>query len=787
MQHAVKQDSGAAGEVAARSPRSVKREGVIAAGFLVITALFYAPLLFGVRTFPDGDFVHHFFPFSLFQHQALAATQLPVWNPFTYGGHPFLADVQAAVFYPLSNLIYLLTLPVTDAAARFYWLEVEAALHTALAGWFAYLWMRDLTGSRWAGLVGGVSFGLSGYVTGYAPLQLAVLRTAIWLPLLWWCMGRGWQQPRQWRWWGGSVFALSAAFLGGHSQSFLLISYATAAWTLCLAFGVRPRRVAAIVGTMVVVVAAVGLTAAQWLPSLEFVRYSVRANVDYAFVSGGLGWADFWQLLLPAALTQYSPLYIGVVGGVLVGVALVTGRDRSLNDLACAQSTLLPRRVGIFFCLGVVVFALLAALGGNGPLYPLIYRIAPGWSWFRGQERAAFLVAVALSGLAAYGMAALPHLGVVARRRATFLAAAFVVAGVYAFGLLWQLPGATAIHHAQYLLVAGITLLLALVTVLLVALPGLSAQRLAWVVALAVVNLVWANGGVNQLPGTPTDRVRVAPEVLALTAAVNERLSAANGLPGRVYNEYRAYDDYGMRAQVEDVWGSSPLRVATYAALFEQFPLDRMWRLLGVEHVLTWRRELFGPSEVLAEFTQRTDTTYLHRLPQANPRAWLVTQVSVVDDDTTWQHLADHQFDLDERGLVGAEYADFAPSEATVTPSATVTLTAIGPATLDVRVQSASDGLLIVSETWLPGWTVAAPTCGTATCPFTDGAGRSYFLPMRANLALVGVWLPAGANSFTLRYDPPTVRWGLWISGGTLSVLVLLALWHVARRPAAAA
>src|SRR5690606_16367597 len=132
----------------------------------------------------DGDFTHHFFPFSVYQHQQLAAGKLAVWNPFAYGGHPFLADVQAAIFYPISNLILFLTLPVTDEAARLYWLHVEAVLHTTLAGWFAYLWLRDLTTSRWGGVIGGLCFALSGYITGYAPLQLAVLRTAVWLPLV---------------------------------------------------------------------------------------------------------------------------------------------------------------------------------------------------------------------------------------------------------------------------------------------------------------------------------------------------------------------------------------------------------------------------------------------------------------------------------------------------------------------------------------------------------------------------------------------------------------------------
>jgi hypothetical protein len=748
--------------------------------FCLLAALFYSPVLAGLRAFPDGDFTHHFFPFSLFQHQSLAAGRLPVWNPYTYGGHPFLADVQAAVYYPLSNFILLLTLPVTDAAARFYWLQVEAVLHTALAGWFAYLWTRDLTGSRWGGLIGGITCALSGYVTGYAPLQLAVLRTASWLPLLWWCLGRAWQSPHQWRWWVGSIASVSASFLAGHSQTFLFLAYATAAWVICLALAHRPIKFDVIVGTLIVAVVALGLTAAQWLPSVEFVRLSVRANVDYTFVSGGLPLRDLWQLLLPGVLTQYSPLYIGGVGVVLGVVAVygATAQTRLLQNETVP--ILLPKRAGIYFCLGLVVFALLAALGGNGPLYPLLYRVAPAWAWFRGQERAAFLVMVGLSGLAAYGMALLSTLSPQARRRAGLLAGAVVVAAVYAFGLLFQLPGRTVMDHAGYLLTGGMTLFFGLATALLVSLPGWSRQRGAWIVGLATVNLIWANLATNQVAGTPMERVRLTPEVSAVMEAVAARPDAAGpnkGLPGRVYNEYRVYDDYGMRVQVEDVWGSSPLRVARYAALFENFPLDRMWRLLGVEHVLTWRRELFGPSTLLAEFPQSTDTTYLHRLPAANPRTWLVPQVVVADDETTWELLADHQFDLAQRALLGPENEGFAERVDTPSAPATVAMARRAPDEFHVSVTSEQDGLLMVSETWLPGWEVVNQRCSGGECPTQDAQERPYFTPVRSDLTLVGIWVPAGAVEFDLRYRPLSVRMGLWISGGTLLLLLGTILW----------
>jgi signal transduction histidine kinase len=207
-----------------------------------LALIFYAPLLLGWRTFPDGDFTHHFLPFSLFQQSEwLAGRFLPVWNPYTYSGHPFLADVQSAVFYPLGDLLLLITLPFSSPGARLYFLQLEAVIHVALAGFFTFLLVRELSGSRRSALLSGVLFAFSGYLTGYPPLQLAILRTVIWLPLILWLLTRAFADPRRWRLWIGAILAYAVALLAGHPQSFLHVSYAVLAWILFLFLSQRSR------------------------------------------------------------------------------------------------------------------------------------------------------------------------------------------------------------------------------------------------------------------------------------------------------------------------------------------------------------------------------------------------------------------------------------------------------------------------------------------------------------------------------------------------------------------
>jgi hypothetical protein len=745
---------------------------------VALALVFYAPILSGGWTFPHGDFTHHFFAFALHQAEALRAGTLPIWNAHTFSGHPFLADVQAAVYYPVSNALLALTIPVTDPAWRFYLLQVEAVVHTALGGVFMALLLRDLSGSRVGALLGATVFAFSGYLTGYPPLQLAVLRSAIWLPLTFWCLLRAWQAPRAVGWWVGAGAAIAAAFLAGHTQTYLLQVYAVAGWVLLLAVG-RGRKglggiASAMVGLVAALATAAGLTAAQWLPSVEFWRLSVRASMDLAEAGTGFPLRDTWQILLPGVLTHYSPLYIGVVGVVCAigaGIWAAFAKSTRLDHRGAgwAATPIVPWRVGVAYFGLLALLALLASYGANGFLYPLLYRLAPGWDLFRGQERAAYLATFGLAALAGYGAAVAPGVPPIWRRRAAVVTGTLVVGGVYAFGMLLQLPGRTAIGPTEYLVIAASTMVLGLAAALLLWLPGWSRRRGALLVALAAVNLLWANMGVNFDRSTPGQKVQLAPELVGLADAVAAG-AGAQGLPGRVYNEYRVDGDYGMRLGVEDVWGSSPLRVARYARLFDEFPLDRMWLLLGVEHVLTWRRELFGPSTLLGEYPQASDTTYLHRLPGMPVRGRLVHDLVEADDETAVRLLADHQFDITKQAIVGPEVRVASGSGARGT--ARIVLRRLAANRLGVDLASEHGGLLVLSEVWMPGWEVKALRCDDTVPECMPGKqAGDLFKPVRADLTLVGIPVPAGAVAFELTYAPRSVVWGFWISALALAAV----------------
>lgn len=733
-------------------------------GYLALAFFFYLPHVIGLVRFPDGDFTEHFVPFAYFLAESVRSGYFPVWNPYTYGGHPFLADVQAAVFYPPQLAIVLLTLPWNTPGVRAYTLELEVVLHTALAGFGVYLLVRSLLRDPHAAFIAGVIFAFSGFLTGYPPLQTAVLRTAVWLPYACWGVFEAWE-GKAWGWWAAAA-AVALAFFGGHPQTFLFLAYITAAWLLVLGWLRQERRLAWIGGAASLLAVTLGLTAAQWLPSLEFMRYSVRAHLTYEEAAGGFPIRDTWQFLFPNVLTLYSPLYVGIAGLGLAFVALVGGLRRGPKARPWA---LKPQQGIVFYALVGLVF-LLTSYGKHGFLYPVAYRYLPGWNLFRGQERAAYGVAFALSVLAGYGSALLSTWPALWRRRFALstVAAVALAMGVFT-ATVRDLPTQAVVRSA------GLTLLLAV---------GFAAVLWRWgrlapwaLLGLVLLDLFLVNAQHNRVPGAAWSVDLVPPEAERIQQALRGPRPTLQRMPGRVHNEYRIYADYGMIAGVEELWGSSPLRLARFDRLFRDFPQSRLWDLFGVEYVLTWRREMFEPAVLVGQFpgdrTPDHAPSYLHRLLTPNPRARVVARVEVADDDTTWQKLADFSVNLDEVAFVSPEFASVVeaiPENGKGRP--VWDWQRLAPNRLSVRVDTPTGGFLVVAENWLPGWRARAQG--------PDGTVRE--LPVvRANLTLIGVVVPAGAWTVEFTYWPDSVRVGLFVSA--FSLLVWLAWgWHTWRR-----
>lgn len=415
----------------ARRARPGLLHGTAGLVLLLFVLALYARLLFTNRVLASGDILHYFYPYREMAAAALRDGHIPLWNPYIFLGAPFLANIQAAVLYPLHWLLSWLS--VTQ---QIYW---SAALHTWLLGLGGYFLVRRRHGSFWSALTAGLVLAGSGFYGGLMG-HINQMNGAAWLP------------------W--SILALDAVHAGGHSflrrvvRSVVLLAAVTALMVLAghvqtvyinLAGlglwavwpGVRAlarRRYHTGAGIAVVRVGvyaggvALGLliSGAQLLPTVELMGLGLR--------SGGLSYAEassfsLRPLLLPwTLLPSYGLVDLSVVFGTLGYTEFVAyvGLPATVLALLGAWRGRGPLRRGGL----MLVFAgLFLAAGRWNPFYFVLYSLVPGFDLFRAPARWMMLYTLGMALLAAAGLAwllARPRLQMRAGLRLTPLLVALV-------------------------------------------------------------------------------------------------------------------------------------------------------------------------------------------------------------------------------------------------------------------------------------------------------------------------------------------------------------------------
>ena len=367
---------------------------------LAVWLLFFWPLFTPVEAdrvqLESGDFTLQFLAFRQFGLNELRQGRWPVWMPCVDSGYPYFADPQSASFYPPVMINWGLHLVPGARDFSIGALELEAALQVLLAALTAYGFLCGEVRSRLAALIGALAFSFGGYLLSYPILQLAILETAAWLPLVMWTMRRlAARRDGRSVALAGGVLALSA--LAGHPQTMVMIAYVAAAYfAFCAWRNHLPVRSAlgllAAAGLLALLIGAV-----QLLPTFEYMRLSSRAELSLEAAGTGFPLTDVAQLIAPGSVSRYSPLYIGLLplglAALAAGAAVVNRLRRKARESSAR----------VWFWGSVAVVALLISFGNQLPLFGVLYWLAPGFRLFRDQERYALIVVWALSLLTAYG------------------------------------------------------------------------------------------------------------------------------------------------------------------------------------------------------------------------------------------------------------------------------------------------------------------------------------------------------------------------------------------------
>ena len=97
--------------------------------FVLTTVIFFWDVLFQNAFFWE-DFIEYVFPVQTFAAVQSANGIIPFWNPFSFMGMPFMADLQVGFFYPLNRI---LTLFVSGDSLSPWAIEFIIILHFFIA------------------------------------------------------------------------------------------------------------------------------------------------------------------------------------------------------------------------------------------------------------------------------------------------------------------------------------------------------------------------------------------------------------------------------------------------------------------------------------------------------------------------------------------------------------------------------------------------------------------------------------------------------------------------------
>jgi hypothetical protein len=776
--------------------------------------LYFAPLLFHptqVLYSDHSDFLGYCLTVEHFLVRSWQQTgEIPLWCPYSFGGMPFVHDVQVTAFYPLHLPLYLLSEEWLGVAMS--WLVV---VHVIVAGWCMYGYSRHRELDPTPALVAAVGYMFAGKALlheldggHYHMLPLA------WLPLVLLWLEQAISQcslRRATR--AGAAFALIV--LGAHPQLTFFAGLFIALWTAGSA-ETRTRWLA--MGTWSALV-AVALTAVQLLPALEAAPESTRAV--------GVTPSDAAAVALPTLMGLIGP---GWRGG---------WEDRGgLGPLWLAAAVAAPLLCGgrVRFQAGVCLMLVFFSAGGAALLQWL-----PGFRLFQLPVRMLMLLALPIALLAGQTTQALlaqtpapAHLGGICRRALLWALGTGLILAALAGSIDYRAfqdaqqtaaaqsadRGPPSDSFSEWLQQVDVRVPAYWGVVLVAAVAALwllnekcplnpRAWACAWLAVLLADSwaLTWFNVAVR-----PADEV-YAPSACIRYLAEMQRSAPQDhwrvldrGLPGLPSSApLGAALPFVANVEIEPVLGCNPLDLRRYKE-FLQFIMDEdapirprvgifgypivqafpirnksLLDLLGTRYLLescdgitcfdaagepgrnqSWQAT--GPVDpqpkvfsFLAGGMQELPPYRIYENLDAFPRAFVVHRaLPLADQPQVLSQMKSTDFRREvllEGSLPQLDSDPFPPVER----FDSATIREYLPNRVAVETRTELPGYLVLTDVWFPGWTCTV-----------DGQPAPIH---RANFLFRAVALPAGNHEVRFVFDPGSYRWGRRIS-----VMALIAV-----------
>lgn len=725
-------------------PRFASKSTLTVALLVLGIALTLLPIWFG-RFYAIGDIRDVYIPLETFFHQEQLAGRLPVWNPDIAWGFPTIAAAQIGFYYP--PLLLLRLLPI------YFYLPLLLFLHLALTALGTYLLFRKLGRSSYAAMLGSVSFTLGGFITLHLT-HLNILFALAWLPWQLLAIHSISQRPNR-----RPIHLITIAlligipFLAGQIQVPLLMALVAVIWLIA-----QTRHQYSIVTqirhVLIISALAIGLTAAQLLPTAELAATSSR-NTSGGFDTIRANQHSYPIYHLPTVLfprfygndDTYWGKRLQIEYGFYIGaIPLAFAVLGFIQSLTHKTNRFWMWLLGITFLL---------ALGNLSPFRLL--GLEPSLWVFSGPARWLLFTSLAFGFFAAVGADHLvnnPRLQLKTFWRLTVIMLTLVVLGnglliidnIIPGGLISSGPlsflSPTAIEKLQSMMTSAHTSSVSLaspftwltVIIVITALISTIGQRSRYLIlGLATLELI-----IYAAVATPTVPW---PTILDPPASIRDLPPSVTTKQARLYSIRDGGDTGAYFTNPES--RADALKRAQQRQLLVPL-LSSQHGLAGVE----WPASLTIADQVTALETMRGQGS-LNRSVAANLNVGAVLEYSGNN--------------LKIQELVASPRAQLLDPISNEPISGTTNYNEIHPALQLITVDASQEAKLLIRDTWYAGWSAQVDHQSTV---ISKEPNNFRSIPV-----------PAGQHLITMSYQPNSTRYGLAISSltiiGILGVLII--------------
>lgn len=644
--------------------------------------------------------------------QAYSHGELPLWETGVGAGFPMFAEGQIGALF-LPNIILYRIFPFVTAY------NVSLVLAVTLMAWGTYLWCVQLGTKRTIAVIAAITFAASGSVIPHFT-HTSLLQGFSLMPMIAWLTLRLVRRPSYWQF---LLFALAISqqvFTGFFQAAF--ITWQLAAF-LALAMVPKSTRVRSIVVVAAGIIAGIGLSAIQILPSREFLSQTTTRNgfnqtdaTSYSFRPD-----NFLTIFQPLAIGNprdgtynfsnnsifwENNIFLGILPFFIIGFFWVDKRRRTM------LSTL------------IVLLGLSALLmtGKYSPGYP-VFAFWP-MNLFRVPSRYSMVFTFTLVTLSAMTVNALRV------RRTALVLLLFIQAG-----LLWyawrnyhmydppdrwlgapeamsSLPSSEGyilslhdvIHYKAIFFDKGFA--------------DIRPYRFLRNTLQPYINILWGAKRLNAYP-----------------SRILRRSSIADGLMQRRFEnkDKREWEKLLTLFSIRYVLSLQPIKDTS---LSSRAVLEDPWtRIYIYENTQTLPRVYLANEAVTATSVQDANEAMGRDSFRPGPSVLIEQPVRLSD----------------------------------TRPTGEVRIRSEQPERITISATDLShEALLVVQQAWYPGWNA-----------YIDGKKETVF---PANIRMSAVSVPAGDHEIILRYEPQSVITGFWITLSTALGILLVGFIVKARQ-----